>query len=455
MESNYEQLIQEVLNLVNKRGKNQAEVYLTDAQEMSIEVADRQVENMKLAQERGLGLRVVVDNRLGYAFTSDLARDSLEKVVEKALQTARQSEPDSNWELPMPYDNYSSLDLYDEEIFRVPVEEKINIALQIEEAAKGVDKRIKITEKAVYNDSRYGTWLYNNRGLQGYYQASYCGGYGLVVGQEKEDSQIGFSMRYHQKYGDLDPVVIGKEAGEKAVRMLGAKTIPSGRLPVILEPHTAVGILGILQTVFSADALLKGKSFLENKLGQIVASPLITIIDDGTLAGKLGSSPFDDEGVPTARTTLLQAGKLEGFLHNTYTARRYWVGSQGQEEVKSTGNSVRASFKGTPEVGPTNFFIERGLSTQDQLISDINKGIFITELMGLHTANPITGNFSLGAAGLFIQNGKLTTPFKGVAVAGNLQELLLDIEGVGDDLTFFISKGSPTIRIKSMSVSGT
>ena len=185
---------------------------------------------------------------------------------------------------------------------------------------------------------------------------------------------------------------------------------------------------------------------MAGKEGKKVASPLVRIIDHGALPGQVGSSPFDSEGVPTGETVLVQDGELLGFLHNLYTASKLGV--------VSTGNAVRSSFKSTPEVGATNFYFDKGTVSREELIGEIKRGLYVTEVMGLHTANPISGDFSLGASGLLIENGELTTPVKGVAIAGNLQGLLLGIDAVADDLTFYVGQGAPTVRVQGLMISG-
>ena len=267
----------------------------------------------------------------------------------------------------------------------------------------------------------------------------------MAIGQEGEDAQTGFSMDFTLQYKELNPIKVGRKP-EKAVQMLGGQTMPSAKLPVVLDPYVMVGILGVLQAAFSGEAVLKGTSFLAGKEGEKVASPLVRIIDHGALNGRLGSSPFDSEGTPTGETVLIKDGKLQGFLHNLYTARK--------TGVTSTGNAVRASYKSTPEVGTTNFYLEQGSVSRQELLGEIKQGLYVTEVMGLHTANSISGDFSLGAAGLLIENGELTSPIKGVALAGNLQDLLMGIDAVADDLTFYVGQGAPTVRIQGLTISG-
>ncbi|MGI6227501.1 MAG: TldD/PmbA family protein, partial [Peptococcales bacterium] len=286
----------------------------------------------------------------------------------------------------------------------------------------------------------------NSLGLKGYYQGAYCGGYGLVVAEDNGENQTGFGMQYNLKYCTLNPEKIGKEAGERAVRLLGAKSVPSQKATLILEPYIATNFLGIISPALSAEAADKGKSFLKDKLNKKVASNLLTLIDDGQMPGRILSAPFDGEGVPTSKTTLVEEGVLKSYLHNTYTAHK--------AGLQSTGNGIRGSYKSTPEIGTTNFYLEKGTLDPQQMIKEVEKGLYVTDVMGMHTANPISGDFSLGASGIWIEKGELKYPVRGIAIAGNIEQLLENIDGVGNDLTFFVGKGSPTIRINNISISG-
>jgi len=441
-----EDIASQVLDLAKKKGVENAEVFLLDSRELTIEIAGQEVENLKLAEEKGLGLRVISQHRLGYAYSSDLSEQALRKTIERAVDNARLVAEDVAWEVAEPGSRYRHLDLDDQEIRQKSLEDKISLAKELEKAALAFDSRVRQVEKSVYQDSSYCVSLYNTRGLKGNYQGAYCGLYGVVIGQEGEDAQTGFSMDFSLKYKELNPVRVGQEAGKKAVRMLGAQAMPSAKLPVVLDPYVMTGILGVLQTAFSGEAVLKGTSFLVGKEGQKVASSLVKIIDHGALEGRLGSSPFDSEGISTRETVLVKEGELQGFLHNLYTARK--------TGVVSTGNAVRASYKATPEVGTTNFYLEKGNISRQELLRGIRQGLYVTEVMGLHMANPISGDFSLGASGLLIENGELTRPIKGVAIAGNLQDLLMGIDAVADDLTFYVGSGAPTVRIQGLAISG-
>ncbi|CCO08897.1 Peptidase U62 modulator of DNA gyrase [Desulforamulus hydrothermalis Lam5 = DSM 18033] len=443
---NYLTIAENAVQKAKAAGAALAEAYLLSSKELLIEVRRQEVETMKLAADRGLGLRIINHGRVGFAYTTELNESGLARVVSQALANSAIAEPDQFYTLPEITGTYPELAIYDPAIRAATVEHKIDLALAMERAAKAFDARIKVIESAAYQDAEVAVSVVNSLGLQAWYKSAYCGLYLSLVAGEGEDSQTGFAMKYSLQLADLDPAFIGRQAAERAVRMLGAKPVNSQRATVVLDPYVAAGFLGLLAPALSGEAVQKGRSLFAGKVGQKVASPPVTVVDDGRLPGGIAAAPFDGEGVPTAETVLIKDGVLQGFLHNTYTAAR--------EGVRSTGNGVRGSFKSTPEVGTTNFFIRPGQVSSEQIIKDVERGLYVTEVLGMHTANPISGDFSLGAAGLWIENGQFTRPVRGVAIAGNIMDLLGSVDAVGNDLEFFGGKGSPTLRIASMALSG-
>lgn len=435
-----------VCNLAKLSGAAEAETYLSNSKELFVEIREGRVDTMKVAQERGLGLRVITDNRVGFAFTSDLGHDSLQDVVKRAIANARETAADFYWSLPSPSSSYPELDLYDPAILETSVENKINLARTMEETALAYDPRVKIIESSNYQDVQAMITLVNSKGLTATFQATYCGIYLALVAGEGEDQQTGFALDYRQRYRELDALKIGQQAAHRAVRMIGAKPVSTRKTTILLEPYVASGFLGLTGPAFTAEAVQKGRSLFRGKLGQQVASKIVNIMDDGLLPGGIASAPFDGEGVPSGRTELVKEGILQGFLYNTYTAAR--------DNVSSTGNGARSSYKSTPEVGSTNFFIRPGSTSAEDLIKSTNDGVYITEVIGMHTANPISGDFSVGATGILIEKGELTQPVRGIAIAGNIQELLRNVDGVGSDLHFFGSRGCPTLRVAGMVLSG-
>lgn len=446
MENKYLKRARYGVDLALKLGAELAEAYISKNRELSIDVRDGQVETMKLAEETGLGVRVMLGGHTGFAFTSENSRQALEEAVGHALANARNTAEDVMRILPGPVPEYPAMDIYDPSIITTPVEQKIELARTMEQEARAYDSRVNVIESSSYYDGEAAVTLVNSHGVEASYSGSFCGLYLALVAGKGQESQTGFALDYRLKMAGLDPGHVGREAARRAVQMLGARPVPSGTFPVILDNFVATGLLGVLAPALTAEAVQKGRSLFAGQVGEKVASEIITLIDDGTLEGGVASAPFDGEGVPSSATVLIQDGVLQGYLHNVYTAAK--------EGVESTGNGIRGSFKSTPEVGATNFFIKPGDSTPAQLMEDIQSGFFVTEVLGMHTANPITGHFSVGASGIWIEGGKLTRPVRGVALAGNIKDVLASVEGVGSDLQFYGGKGCPSLRVAGMAVSG-
>lgn len=446
MNNKYVTIAQNSVQKAKAAGAAMAEAYLLSSKDLAIEVRDGEVETMKLAEDRGLGLRVINDGRVGFAYTTEFSAGGLDQVVHQAMANGGITEPDKFYILPEITEKYPELDIYDPAIRAATVEHKISMAVEMENTAKAFDKRVKVIESSSYQDAEVEVSIVNSLGLQAHYQGAYCGIYLSLVAGEGEDSQTGFAMKYGLKFAELDPASIGNKAAERAVRMLGAKSVKSQRAAVVLDPYIATSFLGLLAPALSGEAVQKGRSLFAGKIGRKVASDLVSIVDDGRLPGGIASAPFDGEGVPTSETILIEGGLLQGFLYNTYAAAK--------EGIRSTGNGVRGSFKGTPEVGTTNFFFRPGQTSPQEIIKEVKNGLYVTEVMGMHTANPISGDFSLGASGIWIENGEFSKPVRGVAIAGNIMELLGSVDAVGNDLEFFGGKGAPTLRVASMSLSG-
>lgn len=427
-------------------GADMAEAYISSNKELSIEVREGRVETLKLAEERGLSVRVMLDGKTGLAFSTDLSPAGAEEVARHALFNCKNTAVDPFNRLPPPGGKYPGLELYDPAIHEATVEEKIAVAKAMEEAARTFDHRVKVIESSSYQDGEILVTLVNSLGISSSYRGAYCGIYLALAAGEGEDSQTGFAMDFGLKYGLLNPAETGQEAARRAVRMLGARPVKTRRADIVLDPYVATGFLGIIGPALTGEAVQKGRSLFAGKIGSQVASDKVTIIDDGAKTDGIASAPFDGEGVATGRTVLVRDGVLQGFLHNTYTAAK--------DGVQSTGNGVRGSFKSAPEVGVTNFYIQAGSKQPQELIKEVDSGLYITEVMGMHTANPISGDFSVGVAGLLIEKGESARPVRGAAMGGNILDLFRKIDGVGNDLQFYGGKGSPTLRITEMTISG-
>jgi len=436
---------EQAINMVTEQGL-EGEVFLLYDRELSIEISSGQVETLKQAEQIGLGLRVLNRGRIGFAYSSDLSLQAVEEVVRNAARISAYTAADDFNQFPAGGQVYPLMQIFDDGIASTAVEEKIEMAREVEKAARAYDKRVQVVERAGYEDSEVTVLVMNSRGLFAHGRGTYCGVHTSLVAQEDGDAQNGFAHMAKKRLGDLVPGVVGEEAAMRAVRSLKARTIPSGRMPCILEPYVMTRFMGLLSSSIQADAVQKGKSLLADKVGRQVASRALSLIDDSSYEEGIASFPFDGEGVPAQRNIVIENGELKGFLYDTYTGLK-----AGR---KSSGNGVRGTFRSLPGVGTANFMLSPGEASPAELLADIERGFYITDIMGMHTANPISGDFSLGAAGIMIEQGRLTYPVRGVTIAGNLLNLLMDIEAVGNDLRFYGGKAASTVRLYNLSVGG-
>ncbi len=423
----------------------QAEVYASSQREMQIEAASHQVATLKEASESGLAVRVLNGGRLGFAYTSDLKPDALHEAVDAAIAVSKFMPVDEHLQLTPAGLAYPQMDTYDDDIGQRTVKEKISLVFEAEAIAQGTDRRIAVIERSVFEEKESRLAICNSLGLDVYGQGNYCSLYLYAVAREDGDAQGGFGSMSRRRYDELDARQVGNEAAQRALRSLKARSMASATLPCVLEPYVAVKFLGLLARMVDGEAVLKGKSLLGDKLGRNVAADCLTVVDDATLSGGLATFPFDDEGVPAQKQTLIEKGGLKGFLYNNQAAHR--------AGADSTGHAQRMSYRSLPSISPSNLTISAG-NVNDKDMLGVAKGLYVTDLMGLHTANPVSGDFSLGASGMLIENGRLSYPVRGMVVAGNMIQLLQDIEAVGNKLRFYGSRGAPSLRVSALSIAG-
>lgn len=442
----YKKIAVEILDKTMAKGADEAEVYVQLSEGTSIEIKDGEVDSFEGAKEHGIGVRTIKDKGLGFSYTTDFDKGSLNKLIDEAIKSASNTYQDSFNALPSLINRYGDVKIFDDKVVNTSLNEKIERAKSLEEVAKNFDKRITKVRKAAVDFSVSEVFLLNSHKINLYQKGSSSSASIMVVAEDKGEAQMAWDYASHRFYDNLNIKEVAETAGKRAVDLLGAQKISSCKTPVILSNNVASEFLGVLAGSFSADSVLKNKSLLKDKKGERLFSELINIIDDGLIDGMVGSSVFDGEGVPVQKKALVEKGVLKGYLHNAYTAKRM--------KEPLTGNGIRGSFKGTPNVGITNLFIEKGEKTLEGLFSDIAEGIYITEAMGMHTANPISGDFSVGAVGFYIKNGKIAYPVREIAIAGNILELFNKIDAVGSDLRFYGKIGAPSLRIKELSISG-
>jgi len=428
------------------KGAQGFDVYVRSSASTGVEVKDQALDAFEEADTWGVGVRVMLDGgRMGFAWSSG-SDEAVKDAALLAIENAKSSEPDAHNNFPVPPEGYPAWDEYDEGHSEIGEQEKIARAVELEKAALEFDPRVGKVRKSSASFSSAGWALVSSTGVRAASRGTYFSCGIMVVAEESGDSQMGYDFDFKRSYKDMGYAAVGRKASERAVSLLGARPATSGVFPVVLENIITSEFLGVLAQSFSAESVLKGKSMLANKVGQQALSNLINIVDDGLAPGGAGSRPFDDEGAPSRRTPLIIEGVLQGFLHNSYTAKRH--GSA------STGNALRGGFSAQPSVGPSNLWIEKGGLTRDELISGVSSGLLVQEVLGMHTANPISGDFSVGVTGQWIEGGKVAYPVREAAIAGNILGIFSEVEAVADDLRAVGRLGAPTILLRPISVSG-
>lgn len=437
----------EVIRRALAKGATDAECTISEGDEFSATVRLGEVEQLKEASSRGAGLRILMGKNTGASYTSDLTSEGLDQMVAAALQLAEITTEDPFAGLADPTEFGSltgDLKLYSSDIEAVEPPRRIEIAKRAEHAALSFDSRITNSEGAGFEAYKGHKIFVNSRGFAGEYQSSSCSVSAVPVA--KLDGQMERDYWFHsaRSFAKLeDPESIGRRAAERTLRRLGSKKVETQRVPVIFEPRTARSFVGNLFEAVEGRGIYRQSSFLAKSLGNRIASKNVTVIDDGTLPGLFGTSPFDSEGIPTRRTPVIERGVLKSYLLNTYAARKLGM--------KSTGNASRG-ITGNAGVGHGNFYLEAGTRSAEEILRSVKNGFYVTELIG-SGVNIATGDYSHGAAGIWIRDGELAFPVSEVTVAGTLQNMLMNLEAASD-LEFRGSVASPTILFGEMTVGG-
>ncbi|MEX2261958.1 MAG: metallopeptidase TldD-related protein [Bryobacteraceae bacterium] len=429
-------------------GATDAECAIAEGEEFSAGVRMREVETLKEAGSRTVGLRILIGKRTGSSYTSDLTPEGIERLVRSAMELAGITTEDPYLGLPEPSELGSipgDLKLYSTDVAQLDTAYKIELARKCESAALGYDPRIANSEGASF-DSHLGRHVFaNSRGFAGEYRASYCSLSTVPVAREGSSMERDYWFSMARGFAGLQtPEEIGRIAAQRALRRLNPVKMETQKVPVVFEPRTARSLIENIFEAVHGEAVYRHASFLAGRLGEKVASDQLTVIDDGTLPGLFGTSPFDDEGVPSRRTPVIEKGVLKNYLMNTYTARKLGM--------KTTGNAARG-ITGNAGIGHGNLFAEKGEAAPEKIIASIPNGFYVTELMGFGV-NAVTGDYSRGATGIWIRNGELAFPVAEVTIAGNLKRMLMDLDAVGTDLEFRGATAAPTLMIGEMTVGG-
>lgn len=449
-----ESLAADVVARAVKAGASDAEAVAREGDEFSVNVRLGEVETLKESGSRALGLRVFLGKRSASTSTSDLTPDGIRLLVDGALALVKVTEEDPLNGLP-EREEFGAIQedqhLYFEDVYSLSGPERIEWARRAEAAAVAADVRITNSDGGSFDAATGRKVLANSRGFVGSYRTSYAGVSAAPLAVDVNGSMQRDGWWSSARSFELleSPEAVGAEAARRTLRRLGARRVPTQKVPIVFAPEVARSLIGSLFEAASGDSIWRHASFLAGKLGETIAAPNLTLIDDNAMmlptgVGGFGTSPFDGEGLPSRRTVVVENGVLRNYLLNTYTARKLGM--------KSTHNASRG-LAGTPGIGCGNLYLEPGMLTPEQIIGDISAGLYVTSLMGFGT-NIVTGDYSRGATGLWIENGELTHAVEEITIAGNLGEMLRNVTAIGDDLKFRGAVASPTLRIDGMTIAG-
>jgi PmbA protein len=443
-----QKIAEQVLEEATRKGATEADLALVQNELVTVQVRFGEVETIRSAKEVGLGLRLFFGRRSATSSTSDLSKESLTRLVEDTAVLAKATAHDGFSGLPSGEElakGFPELDLYDAEGEVLTVKERIDRAKEAEAAALAYDSRITNSEGAEFASNLYRIIYASSQGFLGEYRGSTFSLAVTPIAFSDGAMQRDYWYSFTRHLKDLEsPEAIGRQAAERAIRRLGGAKVKTQEVPVVFDPETAGSLMRTLCSAASGPSLYRGASFLIDRLGDRIAAEIVSVYDDGTIPRHLGSKPFDGEGLPTRRNAIVENGVLRNYLLDTYSARKL--------KLAPTGSAVRG-IGDVPTVGPTNFFLRAGPHDPADIIRSVEEGLYVTELIG-PGVNLVTGDYSRGAVGFWIDKGVLTYPVEEITVAGNLKEMLLGIEMIGNDLTFRNSVVAPTIKIRRMTIAG-
>jgi PmbA protein len=447
-----------LLSLVRKiageaRPGEQVEAYAARSKGTEVKVFGGEVESVASENVEGVGVRVVVDGRQGFAWAGSLDPSVVAETLAEARDNAGFGSVDEYLGLPGPDEaadpggERASLDLWREALLATPADDKVALALELERAVMAADARIRGVRTVSYGDGASEMALANSLGVEATSRRTVCSLSALTLAGEGVGTRTGYGFSVGREPSELDVGEAAQMAAERAVRLLGATQPPSRRLAVVFDPLVASSILGVMCGALNGEAVLKGRSMFATRLGEMVAGPGISIVDDPTNPEAFGAAGYDSEGVPTRPVRMVENGRLARFLHNIHTGRRSGTGT--------TGSAVRGGYTTTPGVGPRALHFEPGPAPPEELLRRAEGGLYVQSITGLGSgASPVTGDFSVGADGLVIRDGALAEPVREVTVASTFQRMLLDLE-VGNDLVWLPGGAAGiTLLVPDMAMSG-
>jgi len=431
---------------VAQRGGGQAELYLVRERARRYDARGGGIDSISIADALSLGVRIFRNGRMGFSYGFRESGDEIARMVEAALFCADASDPDPAYGLPDADGEFPEPALYDPAWESVGDSAKAGFAADLERRTLAFDPRMKRVRSASLKETVTEARFWNSAGRGGSWRASHYFASVESVAEQGDEGQIGYGFGFGRRFADLEVDTVAKEAGLRAVRMLGARRLPTGHYAAVLENGAAADLLEVLIPSFLASQVAKGKSMLAGKRGRTIASPMVDISDDPLDAQGSGSQAFDGEGSPCRRNVLVEEGVLKGYLADAFWGRKLGTGT--------TASCRRPGSKTAPTVGISNLLIAPGDKTPAEMLRRAGSGILLTEFLGIHTADPISGDFSVGAAGIRFERGEEKEPVRGFAVSGNVLSLLRQVTEVGSDFRWFGNVGSPSLAVSEIAVGG-
>jgi PmbA protein len=449
--------LDQIVRILRKKALDGYEVYLDQSSHFRVDSKEGKVDTFEASRSWGVAVRLLKNGRIGFFYSTSpvsISSKTWEGIVEEGIAGAEITLPDSCYGFaPALQSPPGAPVLVDETLKEISEARKIERARLLEETTRSADPRITKVRKASYQDVLSDTTLVNSNGMRFSYPSTFVSVSVAAVAEEPGSSEMGWDFDYSRFFNKVDVDRVARTAAGMAVERLGGKRIGSGLYPVLLYNHVASEFLSLVARSFLFEQVEKGKSPLKGKRGQKIFSPLLSFIDDGLHPEGVSTAPIDGEGTPSQKNLLVDRGEVCDYLYDRYWANRAAASVPGSV-ITSTGNSRRSSIKAPPGLGVSNFFISPGDAPFEKLLRDLPEGLLVEDVMGVHTVDSISGDFSLGCSGTWISGGEKAHAVKSVAIAGNLFDLFRKVIRVGNDLRFFGSVGSPTLLVEGVEVSG-
>lgn len=423
------------------------EIYQSETRLFLAQSNEGEVELTEEALERGVAIRLFKGGKASFACSSDWTPPFLERMIDLSYNSLSVLEEGDRFELPAKNGGTSDYGSWGPSpSSSASRRDKLEAAVLLETETRKFDHRIVRVRDARYSEETRHIRLKNSRGIEGEFSRTLCELSAMVMAEEGGNQEMAWEEEFSDHFEGIHPREMARRVAEKAVSQLGAQPVKTQKVSVILDPVVGASFLGILASSFFADQVQRNRSALRGRLGEKIYSDRVSLVDDGRYAGGVGTAPFDGEGFPTQKNELVNKGTLRQFLYDARSATL-----EGRE---STGNGIRPHFKEQPRVGATNFYVVPGEASLEGLFSSMGRGLWIRDVIGMHTADSVTGDFSVGASGIWIENGRKNNPVRGITVSGNLHELFAKVVEVGSELRFYRSYGCPPLWVEALDIGG-